>query len=102
MALKKRCIPTALATSAIVTMMASVSAEESPFQAEVFHSVSYQIADLDDEGCGGAMTEYRHVPAESEKKEEKETESEADQKSEQQENTGFIEKVKAFWSRLFG
>jgi hypothetical protein len=102
MALNKRCIPTVVVTGLLVPLATNLSAEENPFQAEVFHSVSFQVADLDEEGCGGAMTEYRRQPAESEAEDTSKPEStQAEQVVDEEKGVSFWQKIKQFWAKLF-
>ncbi len=108
MALNKRDIPAVVITSALVSMAANLPAEESPFQAEVFYSKSYQIADLDEEGCGGELTEYRRAPKEGVKPENETEEKdeaavpEVGSEPNDGKDLGIIEKIKSFFSGLFG
>lgn len=79
--------------------MSELHADETPFSASVFRTSQYQIADLDEEGCGGAMTEYRVVRDEPETTNSSEpNEPPTTEKTPQLDH----EEERSFWSWLMG
>lgn len=101
MGLTKKSLPVLLTTAAVLAIVASeLNAESSPFDYKVFRSASYQLADLDEDGCGGAMTEYRRTP-EEEKPAQDQTSQGKEADSVKTRDIGVIDKIKLFWSNLF-
>ena len=102
MKLIKKSLPILLTTGAVLAA-APMKSNADPFDYQIFRSESYLIADLDEEGCGGAMTEYRRAPSENgavEKNESVPNTNEAES-DEVEKDVGIIEKIKSFWSNLF-
>lgn len=101
MKLTKKSLPVLLTTGAVLVMVTSeLNADTDPFDYKVFRSENYQLADLDEDGCGGAMTEYRRTPAE-EKLVQDQTSDSNETGSDETKNIGIIDKIKLFWFDLF-
>ncbi len=97
MASKKNVLPSVITTSVLLTAMtSSCYAEQSPFITQEYKISSFQIADLDEEGCGGALTEYR-VVREPEKDMAEQKTVDNEQADEQQEAA---EAKPTLWSRF--
>lgn len=94
---QKNVLPSVITTSVLLAAVTSACyAEQSPFITQEYKISSFQIADLDEEGCGGTLTEYRVV-----REPEKDTTEQKTVDNEQQEAAGLKAKP-TLWSRFIG
>jgi hypothetical protein len=101
MASRNKSLPRLVTTGVVLTAIScGINADETPFRTDVFHVASYQVADLDEEACGGAMTEYKVDRGEdADKKADKPRQDEPTEATDKESED---DKPFSFWSWLFG